>query len=69
LRGDRCCRRSTPVSSPSGRRSTVQQIRQEAIDISIDIASKVLQRNVSREDNERLIEETFKQFEATRGGR
>jgi F-type H+-transporting ATPase subunit b len=47
----------------------VQQIRQEAIDISIDIASKVLQRNVSREDNERLIEETFKQFEATRGGR
>ena len=47
----------------------VQQIRQEAIDISIEIASKVLQRNVSREDNERLIEETFKQLEATRGGR
>ena len=47
----------------------VQQIRQEAIDISIDIASKVLQRNVSREDNERLIEETFKQLEATRGSR
>ena len=47
----------------------VQQIRQEAIDISIDIASKVLQRNVSREDNERLIEETFKQLEASRGPR
>ena len=47
----------------------IQQIRQETIDISIDIASKVLQRNVSREDNERLIEETFKQLEATRGGR
>jgi len=46
----------------------IQQIRQEAIDISIEIASKVLQRNVSREDNERLIEETFKQLEATRGG-
>ena len=47
----------------------VQQIRQEAIDISIDIASKLLQRNVSKEDNERLIEETFKQLETTRGAR
>ena len=47
----------------------VQQIRQEAIDISIDIASKLLQRNVSKEDNERLIEETFKQLETTRGVR
>jgi F-type H+-transporting ATPase subunit b len=47
----------------------VQQIRQEAVDISIDIASKLLQRNVSKEDNERLIEETFKQLETTRGTR
>jgi F-type H+-transporting ATPase subunit b len=47
----------------------VQQIRQEAIDISIGIASKILQRNVSREDNERLIEETFKQLETTRAAR
>jgi len=47
----------------------LQQIRQEAIDISIGIASKLLQRNVSRDDNERLIEETFKQLEATRGAR
>ncbi len=47
----------------------VQQIRQEAVDISIDIASKLLQRNVSKEDNERLIEETFKQLETTRGAR
>ncbi len=47
----------------------LQQIRQEAIDISIDIASKLLQRNVSKEDNERLIEETFKQLETTRGAR
>ena len=29
------------------------------------IASKLLQRHVSREDNERLIEDTFKQLEAT----
>lgn len=47
----------------------LQQIRQEAIDISIGIASKILQRNVSREDNERLIEETFKQLETSRNAR
>ena len=41
----------------------LQQIRQEAVDISVGIASKLLQRNVSKEDNERLIEETFKQLE------
>jgi len=44
----------------------IQQIRNEAVDISIAIASKLLERNVSREDNERLIEETFKQIEARR---
>jgi F-type H+-transporting ATPase subunit b len=44
----------------------LQQIRTEAVDISIAIASKLLQRNVSKEDNERLIEETFKQIEARR---
>ena len=44
----------------------IQQIRNEAVDISIAIASKVLERNVTREDNERLIEETFKQSEARR---
>jgi F-type H+-transporting ATPase subunit b len=43
----------------------VQQIRQEAIDLSVAIAAKLLQRNVSREDNERLIEETFRQVEST----
>jgi F-type H+-transporting ATPase subunit b len=47
----------------------VQQIRQEAIDLSVGIASKLLQRNVSKEDNERLIEETFKQLETSRAAR
>jgi F-type H+-transporting ATPase subunit b len=42
----------------------LQQIRTEAVDISIAIASKLLQRNVSRADNERLIEETFREIEA-----
>ena len=44
----------------------LQQIRNEAVDISIAIASKLLERNVSKEDNERLIEATFKQIEARR---
>jgi F-type H+-transporting ATPase subunit b len=44
----------------------LQQIRTEAVDISVAIASKLLQRNVSREDNDRLIEDTFRQIEAQR---
>ena len=44
----------------------LQQIRHEAVDLSVAIASKLLQRNVSRADNERLIEDTFKQLEAQR---
>jgi len=44
----------------------LQQIRTEAIDISVAIASKLLERNVSKEDNERLIEETFRQIEGRR---
>ena len=44
----------------------LQQIRTEAVDISVAIASKLLARNVSKEDNERLIEETFKQIEERR---
>jgi F-type H+-transporting ATPase subunit b len=44
----------------------VQQIRHEAVELSVAIASKLLQRNVSKEDNERLIEDTFRQLEAQR---
>jgi F-type H+-transporting ATPase subunit b len=43
----------------------VQQIRQEAVDLSVTIASKLLQRNVSKDDNLRLIEDTFKHIEQT----
>ena len=42
----------------------VQQIRHEAVNLSVEIASKILQRHVSREDNEALIEATLKQVEA-----
>ena len=41
----------------------LQQIRQEAIDLSVMIASKIIQKNISKEDNERLIDETLKQVE------
>ena len=41
----------------------VQQIRHEAVELSVAIASKILRRHVSKEDNEALIEETLKQVE------
>ena len=41
----------------------LQQIRHEVADLSVQIASKLIQRNLSREDNEGLIEETLKQLE------
>ena len=43
----------------------VQQIRREAVDLSVTIASKLLQRNISKEDNEKLIADALKQIEAT----
>jgi F-type H+-transporting ATPase subunit b len=41
----------------------LQQIRREAVDLSVMIASKLLRRNLSKEDNEKLIEEALKQVE------
>ena len=44
----------------------LEQIRREAVDLSVMIASKIIQRNLSKEDNERLIDEALKQVEARR---
>src|SRR5262245_13978683 len=44
----------------------LQQIRGEAVDLSVMIASKLIQRNLTKEDNERLIEEALKQVEGPR---
>jgi F-type H+-transporting ATPase subunit b len=44
----------------------VQQIRSETIDLSVEIASKILRRQVSKTDHEGLIEETLQQVEARR---
>jgi F-type H+-transporting ATPase subunit b len=41
----------------------LQQIRREAVDLSVMIASKLIQRNLTKEDNERLIDEALKQVE------
>lgn len=44
----------------------LQQIRSEAVDLSVMIASKIIQRNITREDNERLIADALTQVEGTR---
>jgi F-type H+-transporting ATPase subunit b len=41
----------------------LQQIRHEAVDLSVMIASRIIQRNLSKEDNERLIEDALNQVE------
>jgi F-type H+-transporting ATPase subunit b len=43
-------------------RKAVEQVRKEAVDLSFTIAEKLLQRNVSREDNARLVEDTLGQI-------
>ncbi len=40
----------------------LQQIRHEAADLSVAIASKLIQRNLSKEDNENLIDEALRQL-------
>ena len=41
----------------------IEQIRHEAADLSVAIASKILQKNITREDNSRLIDEALKQLQ------
>jgi F-type H+-transporting ATPase subunit b len=45
----------------------LQQIRHEAVDLSVQIASKLIRRNLSREDNERLIDEALREVQGHRG--
>lgn len=40
------------------------EVRREAVDVSLAIASKLIQRNITREDNEALIDDALKQVEA-----
>jgi F-type H+-transporting ATPase subunit b len=44
----------------------IEQVRREVVELSVQIASKILHRSVSAEDNRALIEDTIKQIESTR---
>ena len=44
----------------------LEQIRREAVELSVMIASKIIQRNLTREDNEKLIDDALKQVEGRR---
>jgi F-type H+-transporting ATPase subunit b len=44
----------------------IRQIRQEAVELSVAIASKLLARNLTKEDNDRLIQQTLAQFDTAR---
>ncbi|MGH9144265.1 MAG: F0F1 ATP synthase subunit B [Vicinamibacterales bacterium] len=44
----------------------LEQIRREAVDLSVMIASKIIQRNLSKEDNERLIDDALTQVQNNR---
>ena len=41
---------------------SLAQIREEAVDLSLMIASKLIQRNLSKEDNDALIDHALKQI-------
>ena len=41
----------------------LEQIRREAVDLSVMIASKIIQRNLTKADNEKLIDEALKQVQ------
>jgi F-type H+-transporting ATPase subunit b len=45
----------------------VQSIRREAIDLSVAVASKILRRDISRADNERLVDDTIREMQAKAG--
>jgi F-type H+-transporting ATPase subunit b len=42
----------------------VETIRHEAVDLSVAIAAKILRRDISKEDNERLIQDTLKEMQS-----
>ena len=44
----------------------VTELRQQAVDLSVMIASKLIRRNLTREDNAALIEDALQQVDSTR---
>ena len=47
-------------------RQAILEIRHEVADIAVLLASKVLERNLAKEDNARLIDDTLKQIEMSK---
>jgi F-type H+-transporting ATPase subunit b len=45
----------------------VQSIRREAIDLSVAVAAKILRRDVSKADNERLVDDTIREMQTKAG--
>ena len=44
----------------------VSEIRQQAVELSVMIASKLIRKNLTREDNEALIDEALEQVDSNR---
>ncbi|MCZ6769235.1 MAG: F0F1 ATP synthase subunit B [Acidobacteria bacterium] len=44
----------------------IAMLKSDVVDLSLVVASKLIKRNLSKEDNQSLIEESLKQFEAYR---
>ena len=42
----------------------IENIRRETVELSVAIASKILRRDVSKEDNERLMQDTLKEMQS-----
>ena len=47
-------------------RQAIQEIRHEVADIAVLLASKLLERNLGKEDNARRIDDTLKQIEMSK---
>jgi F-type H+-transporting ATPase subunit b len=45
----------------------IETIRREAIDLSVAVASKILRRDISKADNERLVDETIREMQVKAG--
>lgn len=45
----------------------VQSIRREAIDLSVAVAAKILRRDISAADNERLVDDTIREMQTKAG--
>ena len=42
----------------------MENIRRETVELSVAIASKILRRDISKEDNDRLMEDTLKEMQS-----